>query len=276
MTTSRNLGLALLATLSGIGISLPAAAHDPVFGLGPHVLFQGAYEVHLKAMRNKAGNESSNEGAVRLAYGLTGDWVAGVETPYQYHFDNGARNQGLGDTSVFTKYRFWRHDRLGLQESAAVLLKVKLNSGDNSLSPALGTGTTDTVLGLTYGYESLKWYRWAAVRYRFNGRTAAGLKRGDKVLVDLVGGWRPTPPSYYKPDLVWMLELNGEFTQRADFNGASLANTGGNEWFVSPGLMWTYRNFAVKAGVQLPIASSLNGNQAKSDYRTKLELEWHL
>lgn len=35
----------------------------------------------------------------------------------------------------------------------------------------------------------------------------------------------------------------------------------GTEWFLSPGLMWTLRNFAVKTGVQLPIASDLNGRQ---------------
>lgn len=75
---------------------------------------------------------------------------------------------------------------------------------------------------------------------------------------------------------MWLLELNGERGQQARLKGAALADTGGTEWFLSPGIFWTQRNFAVKAGVQLPIASDLNGRQDDSDYRASVELEWHL
>ncbi|HSH43753.1 MAG TPA: transporter [Arenicellales bacterium] len=240
------------------------------------MLYKGGVEVHLDAARDKAGSEREDEAAVELTYGLTGDWAAGIELPYVRSEEGSESARGAGDVSLFTKYRFWRHDTLGAQESAAVLLKVKTDTADENETPALGTGSTDTILGLAYGYESLKWYRWASVRYRFNGENDASLRRGDKVLFDLVGGWRPTPPSYYEPDTVWLLELNGEYGRRAELNGVDLANTGGTEWFLSPGIFWTKRNFAVKAGVQIPIASDLNGDQDETDYRAKLVLEWHL
>jgi len=75
---------------------------------------------------------------------------------------------------------------------------------------------------------------------------------------------------------VWLLELNGEYGDRADMNGASVANTGGMEVFLSPGIFWTKRNFAIKAGVQIPIIRNLNGAQNESDVRASLTLEWHL
>ena len=40
--------------------------------------------------------------------------------------------------------------------------------------------------------------------------------------------------------------------------------------------MRTYRNYAIKAGVQFPIASNLNGVQDESDYRARLVFEVHL
>lgn len=40
-------------------------------------------------------------------------------------------SSGKGDIAVFTKYRFWRKDSLGLQESAAVLLKVITDTADS-------------------------------------------------------------------------------------------------------------------------------------------------
>ncbi|MHB1142329.1 MAG: transporter [Sulfuricaulis sp.] len=264
------------AALAALLVSSPAAAHDPIFGLGPHVLYKGGVEVAPEVHLDKKGDEQETELGLELVYGITGDWAAGIELPYAWKEEGPDSADGAGDVSLFTKYRFWRHDTLGAQESAAVLLKVKTDTGDENATPALGTGTTDTILGLAYGYESLKWYRWGSLRYRRNGENDAGLRRGDKVLLDLVGGWRPTPPSYYEPDTVWLLELNGEYGKRAELNGAELSNTGGTEWFLSPGIFWTKRNFAVKAGVQIPIANDLNGNQEKTDYRAKLVLEWHL
>jgi len=265
------------AVLLAAGLSnAPVWAHDPIFAIGPHVLFKGGIEISPDIHFAEAGDRSATETALNITYGITGDWAAGIELPYANR-DAGALNtKGRGDIKLFTKYRFWRNDSLGVQESAAILLKVKLDTADNEGSPALGTGTTDTILGLTYGYEGRRWYRWASVRYRLNGTSDTGLQRGEKVLFDLVGGIRFRPTGYLEADTVWLLELNGEYGKRADINGNGIANTGGTELFLSPGIFWTKRNFAIKAGVQIPIASNLNGARIESDVRASLTLEWHL
>jgi hypothetical protein len=251
-------------------------AHDPVFGIGPHVLFRDGVEVSTVIAQEKAGLEKESELALELVYGITGDWAAGIELPYSDKEDGPQSSRGEADIQIFTKYRFWREDSLGLQESAAVTLTVNLQNGDDKADPPLGNGATDVIAGLTYGYESLKWYRWASVRYLVPGKNNNEFRLGGKWLVDFVGGWRPAEPEYWTPDTVWLLELNGEITDRAELNGNNLVNTGGTEWFVSPGIFWTRRNIAIKAGIQLPVASDLNGSQDKSDYRFKASVEWHL
>ena len=253
-----------------------AQAHDPVFSPGPHVLFKEGVEIHVGADRAKAGQEKRGEQNLELTYGISGNWAAGIGLPYQDVESAAGKAGGVGDALLFSKYRFWRKDSLGVQESAAVLVNVMLDNGEDSTTPPLGSGTTDALLGITYGYESLTWYRWTSIRYRRNGENSAGLRRGDKWLVDFAMGYRPTMPVYLKSDTVWILELNGERSLRAQHNGLDVAGTGGTEWFISPGIFWTLRNVAIKAGVQLPIASNLKGNQAESDYRAKLEVEWHL
>lgn len=262
----------LVATL----LYSPAWSHDPIFGVGPHVLFKGGIEIAPELNFAEAGDSSETETGLHLTYGITGDWAAGIELPYLDKDDDSMRNGGRGDIKLFTKYRFWRNDTLGAQESAAVLLQVKLDTADDDANPALGTGTIDTILGLTYGFEGRKWYRWASIRYRLNGTNDVGLQRGEKILFDLAGGIRFKPTGYLEADTVWLLELNGEYGDRADFNGSGVANTGGTEVFLSPGIFWTKRNFAIKAGVQIPIISNLNGVQVESDVRASLTLEWHL
>lgn len=253
-----------------------AFAHDPVFGIGPHVLFKDGMEAALEVHQEKAGKAKENELSLQVVYGITGDWAAGIDVPYAFK-DNGMdTSRGLADLRAFTKYRFWREDSLGLQESAAVVLAINADNADQKASPPLGNGATDAMLGLTYGYESIKWYRWASARYKLPGKNSANLQLGNKWLIDFVAGWRPVPPEYKKPDTVWLLELNGEMADRAESNGTALANSGGTEWFVSPGIFWTTRNFAIKSGIQIPVASDLNGTQDKSDYRFKATFEWHL
>ena len=116
----------LIALSLGITLLLPGKTygHDPVFSPGPHVLFEGGKEVHTEFHRSERSNETESEAAIGLKYGLTGDWVAGFELPYLYVKDDGERNDGMGDITFSTKYRFWRHDALGLQESVAALFKV--------------------------------------------------------------------------------------------------------------------------------------------------------
>lgn len=263
--------------LPGLLLLLNSAvlAHDPIFGIGPHVLYKGGVEVSVETDMEKAGTDKEKALALELTYGLTGDWAVGVDLPYVFREDSGDSNNGRGDIALFTKYRFWRRDSLGLQESAAVALKVITDTADGSGTPSLDKGATDTIVGLAYGYEGRKWYRWASARYRFNGE-AAGVDRGDKILLDLVGGIRPHQTGYLEPDTVWLLELNAEYGQKAEKGGTTLPNTGGTELFLSPGIFWTKRNFAIKAGVQIPVFSDLNGNQPQSDYRMRLVFEWHL
>lgn len=252
----------------------PAVAHDPVFALGPHVLFKGGVEIAPQVITANDEDDRDTETSVELTYGLTGDWAAGIELPY-VDKSGISDNSGFGDIRLFTKYRFWRRDSLGVQQSAAVLAKVKFDTNAGGLPP-LGSGSTDGIFGLAYGYESRKWYRWASARYRINGENSMGLQRGNKLFIDLVGGIRLNPTAYDEPDTVWMLELNGEYTERSGLQGVSVSNSGGTKWFISPGIFWTLRNFAVKAGVQIPLASDLNGNQPDTDYRARLVLEWHL
>ncbi|VAW66716.1 secreted protein [hydrothermal vent metagenome] len=264
--------LACTIPLLLLSISRPAVAHDPVFGLGPHVLFKGGVEIAPEVFINQSADKKATELGLELTYGLTGDWSAGAIIPYENNSDTSGSVSGQGDLTLFTKYRFWRQDGPGVQQSVSFSAKLKTDTGNKDVS----TGTTDGILGLTYGYEGRKWYRWSALRYRYNDTNADGLKRGNKILFDLVGGIRLKQTKYTEPDTVWLLELNGESTDNTELNNAALINSGGTEWFVSPGIFWTKRNFAVKAGVQIPFADNLNGNQQQTDYRAKLVLEWHL
>jgi len=247
-------GPAVTAAMAAALAASPAGAHDPLFGLGPHVLYQGGVEAAL-GWRGSEGGAGPGSLDLELAYGLTGDWAAGLAVPLAGPSRRPAGDGGLRaeEAVAFTKWRFWRRDGLGVQESAAVALRAPLG----------GAAGRSGLLGLAYGYESRRWYRWASLRWgRASGAAEAG--EGVRLRLDLAGGWRPRRRGYREPDAVWLLELNGERRQPAP--------PGGRRWvaFLAPGLFWTLRNYAVKAGLQLPLREGPGAGR-----RALLVLEGH-
>ena len=270
-------------TIAGLlSLALPqiALAHDPIFGLGPHVIYEGGVELSSQFDAGRsARSRNLDVSLLNIAYGINADVTIGSELPWVFKKNSYGQANGLGDLGLFTKYRFWHVDSPGKVDAMAALLKVKFNTSKQRVfpntKPPLGSGSSDLIAGLSYGHESLTWYRWASLRYRYRGKSGEK-KPGDKIRIDLAAGWRPTMPEYLKPDMVWLLELNGEYSRQGRVNGIRLANDGGTELFLSPGFMWTVRNIAVRAGIQLPLYSNLHGTQATTSYRARVQLEWHL
>jgi hypothetical protein len=259
-------------------------AHEPIFGLGPHTIFKGGIGLETEIERESASNSNEKEKDLvlhnEIIYGLTEDLA--VTLALSYVLDRnldaegiGKSSSGLSDTSLRLKYRFWRRDRPGIQDAAAFIIGIKFPTGDADKSPRLGSGSTDFLLGLAAGRESLLWYYFGDIRYRVNTKGSSGLKVGDRFFADVAIGIRPWPAEYLKPDLVVLAELNWETLMRNELDGLDVSNSGGNLLFLSPSFFLTYRNWAVKGGVQIPLYQNLYGNQPGEDYRFKLAVEIH-
>jgi hypothetical protein len=270
------LGIATLFALAlGVaGSASPAAAHNPIFAPGPHVAYQGGVEVSLGYSKARAGAETEQELEISAEYGLTADWTVEFEVPFVDKAEDGKSRTGLGDMALRSRFRFWRLDAPGAQTSAALLAQLKLPTGDADGDPRLGSGSTDILGGLLFGHEGRRTYFNAAARYRYNTEGEGGLRKGDRQFLDLVVGVRPVLSGYLEPDTVLFLELNWENAGRDRRNGAEVQNTGGWELFLSPGVFWTWRNVAIRAGAQVPMAGNLDGTNPDSDYRLKLELKY--
>ncbi|GMQ76005.1 MAG: hypothetical protein BMS9Abin01_1267 [Gammaproteobacteria bacterium] len=266
----------LWAAMVSMAIPGAASAHGPLFSPSPETIFKGGIEAKLGGRfqrRTGAGREEEEQAAFfKLEYGLAADWQISATLPYVRKQQDGLEADGIGDIILGTKYQFWQRDLPGAQSKASVLLDVKLPTGDDSSTPRIGTGSTDLLGGLAWGYESRRWYSFASGAYRVNTKGSGGIEKGDKQFLNIVGGVRPWLTGYYEPDTVLMLELNWERSDRDRRGGVTVSDSGGWELFASPVLWVTYRNIAFRGGVQIPIAENLNGAQPTSDYRAALEL----
>ncbi len=256
-----------------------ARAHGPLFSPAPETIWKGGTELTL-GMRNArasgvGGTRKTYAPFVEAEYGITANFEVGLEVPYVHKDASGRGNGGVGNVAVDVKYQFWKRDLPGAQYKASAFVKVALPTGDDDGRPPVSTGSTDVIAGLTTGYEARRWYWFASSVYRANVGGAGGLEVGDQQFLNLVGGIRPVLGPYDRPDTVLMVELNWERSGRDRINRVGLADSGGWGLFISPVFWWTYRQWAVRGGIQIPLASDLRGRQPSPDYRARLELVYH-
>ncbi len=253
------------------------AKHEPLFGPGPRTIWQGGYGIGMGIEREAAAREQHWALDYHLSYGITERWGARVEI-HQENLGTGSAFGSLGNLQVRSKYRFYLNNVPGGVYHAAALGRVSLPTGTAEHSP----DATDFAGGFSTAYEGRRWLLYGTARYRLNTQGATGVDRGNVLLYDVALGIRPILTDYYQPDIVLMGEFNGEVFQSsmsADSDHAQEENPkhagpGGYRLLASFGAWITYRNWAVKPGLQVPFYDGLQGG-AELDYHGVLEVEVH-
>jgi len=259
----------LLAATGAASLALagPASAHEPLFGLGPHSI--GKYSWSLES--EVEGSDEGWANAYELAYGITPDVTLTAALPYLFGADG--RTAGIGDLAFRAKYRFLRRDVRGASDAFAMHAGSKLPSG--SRSEGRSSGTRDYFAGLSFGHEGRGDYAFADVRYRLNG-TDASLDRGDVLNVDAAYGIRPWKLEYLQHDTVLLLEVLGQVRGRSSLGGVDDPSSGGRTISLAPGILFSYRNVMLKAGVKVPVVVDLDGSQDRPGPEFVFAIDIHM
>jgi hypothetical protein len=214
-----------------------------------------------------------------LGYSPSDDWGFFARVPYGSRdlteSEDGdieeTHTSGLGDPEIYGQRRLWSSSfdaRVGVRSSVFALFGVKTDWGDNDIQrdgerldehAQIGTGATDWFGGFS-GSQQLSPHSalFASVQYRATGENDAGYEYGDIVLGNFA----------YEHKLSGrfdsMIEANYRHADRDRVNrGGELdPNTGGSVLYLTPKLLFNAgHGWIVRAAVQIPVATRLNGEQ---------------
>lgn len=274
-TKINKLYLSILVFIILILITNLTFAHEPVFSLGPETIYKGGIGIETEIEYEKSGSEGKTVLHEEIIYGIRENFSLTIGLPFILQKkENGSTSSGFGDMTLRGKFRFYKKDYFGAQDKATLIGGIKFPTGDKDKKPALGSGSFDFLIGLAAGHESRKWYYFGTARYWINNKD--GIKeKGDIFLYDIVFGLRPVLREYYDPDLVLLLELSGEHRNKDKINALKNKDSGGDILYLGPSFLWSYRNWMIKGGIQLPVYQDLNGEQEKDDLRSVLAVEAH-
>lgn len=185
-------------------------------------------------------------------------------------------SDGMGDVTLYAKWRYYRLDDVGRATNFAVLAGLELPSGSDDerdrgvLLPAElqpGSASWDPFLGTAVTHEPGRWRFNAMTLVKRTGQGTHDYKQADQFFAELAVGNRfwlePYPGPFMRADVV--LRFRHEGADRR--SGRAVADTGGE--LLTIGLNWAFRprpTLDFQVAVEYPIYESLRGTQLKESF----------
>ncbi len=224
---------------------------------------QGRFE------RYELGSETIDQYTIdtRLTYGLSKDIALTLNVPTVLRDrENGLSDQdGLGDTTLSLKWRFWQHDPAPIDTNRLALYAgLRLPTGTDGLS----SDGWDPTIGLIYTKVSGRHGLNAALTYTV---TTDGLARpitpgtGEADLLRLETSYlyRIAPAEYQSDTQAsWYITLE---------SFVDYETNGDIAWRVAPGLLYEARRFTIELSPIVPVADDVT-HRAKLDWGLALGL----
>jgi len=159
---------------------------------------------------------------------------------------------GLGDVALLGRYAFLKSEGPDATDIIAAVFGVKFASGstnaktadgmsylDSHLQP--GTGSTDYLLGLSFIHALQRFSLSANLLGTIPTEGKFGPTKhmfGNALNYDVTGKYRVAPEAFtpMKPQIFVALGINGEVRGREKEEGVTVADSGGNTAYLSPGV----------------------------------------
>jgi len=186
-------------------------------------------------------------------------------------------SSGLGDFQLLVKHAFYRKDALKKTTRLAWIAGIKLPTGDETETPALGSGSVDFIIGGILTHSVDRFAIHADLKYQVNTE-AHGTRVGNSLKHDLALEYRIWPVRFQSmSDKTFnlLLELNGHYAEASKRGGSTVADTGGETLFLSPGIQWVATPRLIIEGLfQYPMIQELRGTQLGVDYTASLGIRY--
>lgn len=240
---------------------------------------------YIHTEKSGAGNDLSVDAVVtKVVFGLHQDLTVSLAVPYvSKHLDQSGgsptlRSEGLGDSALAGKYRFFQDTGPGETTEAAVIFGLELPTGRDGVKDGgmllpqplqPGSGSLDAILGGAFTRIDGRWLLNMDLIAKLNSE-ANDYRFGNTLRFDIGGHYRVYPARYERFDQTTVnlvAELNGIWAGRDRLGGSRVAASGGTKLFATPGLqVIVSENLLFEGAVQIPVLMDLNGSQLEEDF----------
>lgn len=254
--------------------SLPASQQPAaLFGFGGNVIDKGEVQLYFFVDEFKGRKNRLNMDVIPgILFGINEEWSLFFNAPFTPIMRDGRhRSSGLEDFFIQAEYAFYNKKTPCYFDQATLVANITFPTGSVRKNPATGFGAPSFFLGGTYYRTLVDWFFFTshgAILTTSDHRT----RIGDQFLYQFgLGRNLPSPEGWI---YAWMVELDGQYTQKNRIRGRLDNNSGGNIIFVTPSIWLSSKEALLQIGATLPIAQNLFGKQHKIDYSLIAQFAW--
>jgi len=172
-------------------------------------------------------------------YIITPNLLVAAHLPFaSYSNNDGNSEAGLGDISTTVKYQFFRRDQSSKTFRAAIKLMQVFPTGISTGIDEISLGEWQTHVGLTAGYEALRYGLGVNLMYHQLG----GEEDNFFMYKGSVGV--PLMPLVYPPN-----QINLYF----EYEGNIRARDGGHNLYFAQGIQYAMRRVTIETSIRVPI-----------------------
>jgi len=243
--------------------ALIASGHGPLFGLATPTNFKNTWTLDFGEMNRRGAVSTDISVRALLSYGVTEDITVSFSAPYMFRgvkLVPGRQAATMPGTSDLELYGAWRFHK----KTLGVAKRIESTVYGGLIVPSSQQAhdffgdhkeTQGFWGGFATGYASRTHYLWLGGTYTKYRKSSRGDERPSSLFYSLVYGFRPPFGKREFPhwDLRVLAELTGEKTEAVDHHGFIVSNSKGHSIFLGPSILALYKQYAVQAGLQLPI-----------------------
>jgi len=260
-------------------------AGETIFSHGTRVSLSHLYEERGTAYAG--ANETANPTDAEFTrhrliagynYGLNARVTLGALVPFidpELQFDaTGGRaslgESGLGDTSLFGKYRLYTKDAYRRSFNVSFIGGMEVPTGQTgSVGPTPGDGSWDPFGAFAITESIGRWRFDGLLLYKWNTEGNRGVEFGDELSLGASMAYRYWHKPYPGPSHSARIGLLYQDIQSDRRSGSSLANTGSERLFLRPALGFhPIPAIDLSINVDVPLYQRFDGTQLGFDFRT--------
>lgn len=214
-------------------------------------------------------------------------WVFGVRLPFilertlEMDPARSTSTQGVGDTVLTAKHRFFRSVGRWSDRHAAVEVEWKLPTGsaEQNLTGSLplhrrrqlqpGTGSHDFLVDLVYQEGRGRMVYGGDISYRFTTEDDGRYEFGNEAMLNLDFEYILLPRVYRRPgnELFILLETTLRHKEADQFRGSSIPSTRRTELLLAPGAQYiATERLLFSVSVQFPLYSRVEAGGLERDF----------
>lgn len=244
----------------------------PLFSFGQNMIGKGVKQVYLFADDYVGVNKHYVDVTPSYLYGISDDLSVFLNAPIAASYKDGdAHSSGMEDIYLQMEYAFYENSNARYYTQATMVGAVSAPTGLTTVDPETGYGAPTFFLGATWNRTYVDWYYFTSYGATLT-TSHNSTKFGNQYYYQ--GGIGRNITYTKKWMYAWLLEADGQYSEKDRKHGAINPNSGGNIVYLIPSILASSKRLILQFGVGYPVTQHLFGNQKRENYLVVANVGW--